>query len=235
MPSIDIFVQKNDGLELKARVTVDTSVEGGWDSVKDRCARKLFKEEELYSIQGPHEIKMFRCPSGNDEEARRGKNGALRTIKSDSLWSVEIFGGPFRTKQDVGDELVRNITSAQRSLETQGGLDSGMGALGMGGGSSMSNCFLDPNLHIHVTTFLPMLQHSERSKHSNQPVAPQADDYDSTLGAMLRCRRWLQAFVAKGHSVQVLSMQSIMLPASHASPSAVLQKGILIHVAIVIR
>lgn len=166
---------------------------------------------------------MFRCPSGNDEEARRGKSGALRTIKTGSIWSVEIFGGPFRTKQDVGDELVRNITSAQRSLETQGGLDSATG--GLSASSSMSDCFLDPNLHIHVTTFLPMLQHSERNKQSNEAAPPQADDYDSTLGAMLRCRRWLQAFVAKGHNVQVLSLQSIMLPASHASPAAVLQKG----------
>lgn len=240
MPSTEIYVQKNDGLELKVPVTVDTSAEGGWDSVKDRCARKLFKEEELYSIQGPHEIKMFRCPSGNDEESRRGKHGALRLLKQDSLWSVEIFGGPFRTKQDVGDELVRNITSAQRKLETQGG-GGGVNGLGMVGGvdpgasmgvaGSMSDCFLDPNQHIHVTTFLPMLQHSENrhrgrnNRNENIYEDPPAEDYDSALGAMLRCRRWLQAFVAKGHKVTVLSMQSVLLPANHASPAAVLQKG----------
>ena len=214
--NVEIYVQKNDGLELKMPVSIDTSAEGGWDSVKYRCARKLFKEEELYSIQGPHEIKMFRCPSGNDEESRRGKSGALRMIRADTIWSVEIFGGPFRTKQDVGDELVRNITSATQSMESQGLL----GAT-LGGASRMSDCFLDPNIHIHVTTFLPMIKHPERFAQGT----PSTDDYDCSLSAMLRCRRWLQTFAARGHKVQVMSIQSVLLPASHASPSAVLKRG----------
>jgi hypothetical protein len=166
--SIEIFVQKNDGLEFKVSVAVDPQ-NGGWDSVKDRCARKLFKEEELYSIQGPHEIKMFRCPSGNDEESRRGKAGALRMLKTGSVWSVDIFGGPFRTKQDVGDELVRNITSAQHTMDAQGLGGSSM-ANHMGGISSgLTACFLDPNIHIHVGTFLPMLKHSQARDGFSEP------------------------------------------------------------------
>jgi hypothetical protein len=231
---VKVYVQKNDGVEKPMAITVNTN-DGDWDMIKMQCARTLYTEEELFSIQGatsrdlsclmsdltsqvsagPHEIKMFRCPQGHNEEARKGKHGAAAMLTPESVWSVEIFGANFRSGEDLASELNRDLSMAQRGA-----------AMGMMGSmsTSASDCFLNEDLHIHVTTFLPSLQNPQKWGQGGTE-APQSEDYESCLIAMVRCRRWLQSFHKKGHKLTVLSLQSVLLPGTHAGPAAVVRRG----------
>jgi hypothetical protein len=48
---VKVYVQKNDGVEKPVAITINSN-DGDWDVIKMQCARTLYTEEELFSIQG---------------------------------------------------------------------------------------------------------------------------------------------------------------------------------------
>ena len=125
----DINIQRNDGLGEWIPISIPSPEviaqhEGGWDAIKMRCAKQLYKTEELYCIEGAHDVKMYLLPRGEDVEADHGKERAIDMLRADSTWAVDIFGAPFTSSLDVEDRVQSQVEAAVgKLLDTAGVAD----------------------------------------------------------------------------------------------------------------
>ena len=113
----DINIQRNDGLGEWIPISIPSPEviaqrEGGWDAIKMRCAKQLYKTEELYCIEGAHDVKMYLLPRGEDIEAEHGSKRAIQMLRPDSTWAVDIFGAPFTSSLDVEDRVQEQVEAA---------------------------------------------------------------------------------------------------------------------------
>lgn len=105
---VQVLVCKNDGgFEFVPAELEDAS--GGWDDVKMALARALYCEEELFAVDSPDDIALYKLPEGEPDF----EDDPIEVhVTAGSKWVLDIFSSPLRRTSDLNlqtDQAIRGM------------------------------------------------------------------------------------------------------------------------------
>ncbi|EQC28455.1 hypothetical protein SDRG_13783 [Saprolegnia diclina VS20] len=229
---VAVQISKNNGFfEYKE---VDVDVVSGLRCIGDMkllMANAIYAEEDLFTLEGPHEVKLYHMPGADDVDSLADTD--MVTIlewvnggDAPSQWVLDIFGRPLVTSistdlvLDDIDNLRISYTSASSPLRPASP-----------GATSGYEPFL------HVGTWVPMLSGARAVRRDSGPGSsnlmglvgrptPQLQsEYEDIVQTTHRAQETLRKFQSIGKPVTTQSLQTILLPLAMASPSAIARYG----------
>ncbi len=102
------LISKNNGFLEYEEVIIDVPTSPTVDQVKLLWARSMYEEEDLFTLEGPHEIKLYHMPHGEDMDELTSSNmSQLQSWirETPSQWVLDIFGRPLVTSVESSMDI----------------------------------------------------------------------------------------------------------------------------------
>ncbi|OQS05724.1 hypothetical protein THRCLA_20548 [Thraustotheca clavata] len=217
---VSVAISKNNGFFEYERV--EMMIPEGIESVEDLkllWAKAIYSEEDLFSLEGAHDVKLYHVPDGEDIDTLNDLDGILQWVwEGNSHWVLDIFGRSLITsvsnELDIDELKNGNLMEVNMLVKLQAN---------------------EP--YVHVGTWGPMLRPA-RNRSKSIPPSPLLmglmnrssngqvqNEYEDIIQTMHRAQESLKKFKRMGRPVTTHSMQSILLPLAMASPSAIARHG----------
>jgi len=109
---VQVHISKNNGFLEYKEVDIDIAMieqelvqshatMPTWEVVKLQWAKAIYTEEDLLSIEGPHEIKLYRMPQGDDVDSLPTEAIINVITQPKSTWVLDIFGRALMNTADL--------------------------------------------------------------------------------------------------------------------------------------
>ncbi|KAG9411600.1 hypothetical protein AC1031_017237 [Aphanomyces cochlioides] len=228
---VRVKISKNNGfLEYKEAEIDMTDTTLSTDEIKMRWAHAIYAEEDLFTLEGPHEVKLYHMPRGDDADTTDPALLLSWVTTPGSQWVLDIFARPLITSA-IGSAI--NIeTTAVNSPRVVITRTTASPSKPIHGNK------YEP--YLHVGTWVPLL--NSRARRASSPVATTAggfigsvmartsgthlqSEYEDVLQTTHRAQETLRKFAAIGKPVTTHSIHTTLLPLAMACPSAISRYG----------
>ncbi|ETV98815.1 hypothetical protein, variant [Aphanomyces invadans] len=236
---VRVQISKNNGFLEYKEVEVDVPIgdnEGmvSVDEVKLRWAHAIYAEEDLFTLEGAHEIKLYHMPLGHDVDSIEPSQLQAWISTSMSQWVLDIFARPLITSA-IGSAINIDTTTADspRLVITRANATPSKAAL-TSSRAHVPRC--DP--HWHVGTWVPQLNTSRSDRRDSSSASTSfiggiigtarghvQNEYEDILQTTFRAQETLRKFAGIGKPVTTHSVQTTLLPLAMACPSAISRHG----------
>ncbi|KAF0716430.1 Aste57867_2854 [Aphanomyces stellatus] len=212
------------------------------NEVKLRWAHAVYAEEDLFTLEGPHEIKLYHMPLGYDVDIVTDRAQLQEWITTpSSQWVLDIFGRTLITSA-VGGSI--NVdTSTTDSPRVVISRTNSAPPKSSSAGVKAAAAPLEP--HLHVGTWVPQLN-TTRTRRSSSPSpggggasfmgglmgragpglgGQLQSEYEDILQTTHRAHETLRKFASIGKPVTTHGIQTTLLPLAMACPSAITRYG----------
>ncbi|ETV73559.1 hypothetical protein, variant [Aphanomyces astaci] len=238
---VRVQISKNNGfLEYKeAEVDIPTEEEGklSIEDVKLRWAHAIYAEEDLFTLEGPHEIKLYHMPLGHDVDLLKPSQLHEWISTPSSQWVLDIFARPLITSSIGGAiNIDTTTTDSPRLVITRANATPKVAAR-----ATARHPFSRRDPHWHVGTWVPQLNTSLTTprRDSNTSTGSATSfiggimgtrghlqtEYEDILQTTFRAQETLRKFASIGKPVTTHSIQTTLLPLAMACPSAISRHG----------
>ncbi|RHY08424.1 hypothetical protein DYB25_004143 [Aphanomyces astaci] len=202
---VRVQISKNNGfLEYKeAEVDVPTEEEGklSIEDVKLRWAHAIYAEEDLFTLEGPHEIKLYHMPLGHDVDLLEPGQLHQWISTPSSQWVLDIFARPLITSS-IGGAINIDTTTTDRVPQLN---------------TSLTTPRRDSNTSTgSATSFIGGIMGTRGHLQT---------EYEDILQTTFRAQETLRKFAGIGKPVTTHSIQTTLLPLAMACPSAISRHG----------
>ncbi|OQR82910.1 hypothetical protein ACHHYP_15300 [Achlya hypogyna] len=229
---VAVQISKNNGFFEYKDVEID--VISGLRCIADMklvWAQAIYAEEDLFTLEGPHEVKLYHMPAGDDVDQLEDSDMVmiLDWVREEpSQWVLDIFGRPLVTSASTGlsfedlENLHISFTSGASPLRSP----------------PPPSAAPEYEPHLHVGTWVPMLSSARAVRRDSnppgssnllglvgRPTTQLQSEYEDVVQTMARAQETLRKFQSLGKPVTTHSLQTILLPLAMASPSAIARFG----------